>query len=423
MNDQRKKQSRRNRIRVVAFSGIPGYQSRSTYVVARNIIRELRNRRIAVLDVPVRVPKWFQWIRPKVLAGLLLRYIVYPWLAFRCWCRFGDRAVYFAPDHASALLARAIPRRGRVIILVQDLASMMPLRAIPFRKTWRTYLIHVLGVLFKRRGIYRADHIVTGAAAIRGEVIRWLKKQPHEVTVVYDGFDEKTFVPGNRAQARQAMTLRQEESYVLSVASSQPRKNISCLIEAMRELRGRIENAKLLYVGNFDHLAAELIEKHKLNDAIIRFQNISDADLAQLYRSADVYAFPSQYEGFGLPAVEAMACGCPVVTSAAPTLLEVVGGCGLATPTNDSAALADAMESVICDKAVADQLTESGLQRVKMFYWSKTAERLETVFAKFQNDPLDEDRDADRTAANPNRTPPAPCDETCLPDRLGKTTA
>ncbi|MEX1027497.1 MAG: glycosyltransferase family 1 protein [Candidatus Paceibacterota bacterium] len=383
MNEQDKHRSkdRHQRLKVIVFSGLAGYRCHSMDVVSTNLLRGLRQRRIAVLDVPLRAPKWFEWVRPRLLAEFLLRYIAYPFVAFRCWSKFRGRPAYFIDDHANAFIARAIPRQAKVIVLVQDLASMMPLRAIPFRKTWQTYLIHFLGVCFKRGGVYRADHIVTGAATIREEVVRWLKKRPDEVSVIYDGFDEQTFTSGDKAEARETLGLNQAAIYVLSVASSQPRKNISCLIRALRELRGRIKNAKLLYVGDFDGPAKKLIQDYDLNDAIIRFRNISDAQLAQLYRAADVYAFPSQYEGFGLPAVEAMACSCPVVTSEAPTLLEIVGGCGLAAATNDSAALAKAMERIIREETLAKQLIAAGRERVRMFYWSKSAARLETVFA------------------------------------------
>ncbi len=370
---------RTERLKVVAFTGLAGFRCHSMNVVSSNILRELRARRIAVLDVPLRAPRWFQRIRPRLLAEFLLRYLAYPMLVYRCRQKFGDRALYFVTDHADSFLACFVGH-AKVIILVQDLASMMPLAAIPFRKTWKTYLTHILGLVFKRRGVYRADHIVTGAETIRSDVVRWLRKQADGVTVIYDGFDEKTFTPGEKIQARGSLGLNRDDICILSVASSEPRKNISTLILALDKLRRRIANVKLLYVGNFDRTAQRAVNDTGLDDAVIRFRNISDVQLAELYRAADAYAFPSQYEGFGLPAVEAMACGCPVVTSTEPTLLEIVGGCGISATTNDAAALAEALERVLTNKSLAQQLVAAGLQRVKKFYWSNTAERLEKVF-------------------------------------------
>lgn len=377
---------RNQRLRVVVFSGMAGFRGHSMEVVSTNILRGLRERRIAVVDVPLRVPNWCKRVRPRMLAEFFLRYIAYPIVAFRCWRKFRERPVYFISDHADAFIACAVPRRAKVVVLVHDLASMMPLRQIPFRKTWRTYLIHLLGILFKKRGVRRADHVVTVSQTIGTEVVKWLNKRPSEITTIYNGFDEQIFHTGDKREAREQIRLNDDFACILSVASSEPRKNIPCLIRAVNELRQDIPNLRLAYIGSLDRASRKLIAELRLETTILRFCNISDGKLALMYRAADVYAFPSDYEGFGLPAIEAMASGLPVVHSNIPTLAEVVAGCGIAFEPNDSHALAHGLKRVIDDKLLAVRLARAGQERARMFHWTTTAEQLAKVFACVQSE-------------------------------------
>jgi len=165
----------------------------------------------------------------------------------------------------------------------------------------------------------------------------------------------------------------------MTVTSPAARKNMPCLMRAMHQLAADFPGLKLLVVGGLDAEALHLIGELGLGDRIIRYRNISDDQIAALYAAADLYVFPSWYEGFGLPVVEAMACGCPVIVSDDPALVEVAGPAGLSFPANAPEKLADAVRTVLSDPALRDSLVQAGKRRAEEFTWTRTAQRVEAA--------------------------------------------
>jgi len=309
--------------------GIPGFQSISTDVVSGNLVSALRASGMRVSEVRLSAPSALKRIRPRFVAEFILRYLMYPACARRTYKRYGDAPVYFITDHASASISRSIPPPAKVIVLVHDLASILPPGELRYRPTWKNRLIHVLGVLFKKPGIMRADHVFTVSAAIKEAIVRRLGYPAEQITVIYNGVDAATFAPRDKGDARTELGLEQAGQYLMTVTSPAARKNMPCLMRAMHQLAADFPGLKLLVVGGLDAEALHLIGELGLGDRIIRYRNISDDQIAALYAAADLYVFPSWYEGFGLPVVEAMACGCPVIVSDDPALVEVAGLAGL----------------------------------------------------------------------------------------------
>jgi glycosyltransferase involved in cell wall biosynthesis len=177
--------------------------------------------------------------------------------------------------------------------------------------------------------------------------------------------------------------------YVLYVGSENPRKNMPRLIAAFARLHETLPDVRLIKVGSVEHpsLAEQLrrqVQQLGLADAVLFTNPVSDQDLVAFYNLADLFVFPSLYEGFGLPPLEAMACGAPVVCSNAASLPEVVGDAAITVDPYDVDGLAAAMVRVLTDADLRRQLRERGLARARQFTWERTA--LETIAVYRQMD-------------------------------------
>ncbi|MCS6952384.1 MAG: glycosyltransferase family 1 protein [Bryobacterales bacterium] len=183
--------------------------------------------------------------------------------------------------------------------------------------------------------------------------------------------------------------------FILYAGGISPHKNLSTLIAAYERIRARRPGVQLILVGDYqsDHFKscyAELREQVRcagLLEDVIFAGYVPDEELCRLYNSAALFVMPSLDEGFGLPALEAMTCGAPVVVSSGNALEEVVGDAGLVVAPNDVAALAEAMDRVLGDPLLAQQLSERGLRRSRAFSWDRAAEAFLEVVRSMVNPP------------------------------------
>jgi glycosyltransferase involved in cell wall biosynthesis len=192
---------------------------------------------------------------------------------------------------------------------------------------------------------------------------------------------DSRFRPVGRERA--ARLLPGVDRYVLYVGSVGLRKNLSTLLEAFSRLCRQGFPHRLVLAGNRAYLSDEVeaaVAAHGLTERVIFAGYVSDGDLPALYAGADLFVFPSLYEGFGLPPLEAMACGTPVVCSQAASLPGVVGEAALMADPLSVDGLAEAMERVLSDPDTAARLRAAGLERVQHFTWNATATRTLTAY-------------------------------------------
>ncbi len=230
-----------------------------------------------------------------------------------------------------------------------------------------------------------ADHIMADSEATRDDLINMLNVPPNKVSTVYLAAGPVyTAVYSADEMAATAAELGLAAGFILSVGTLEPRKNIPTLLRAYHQLRAMGETAaSLVLVGGkgwiYDEIFAT-IDELGLRDHVIHLSGLSDVKLAHLYRLAGVLAFPSHYEGFGLPALEAMHAGCPVVAGNRGSLPEVVGAAGLLLDPDDVDAWAEALGSVLGDRTLADNLAAAGLAQASNFSWDKTAAAAMAVY-------------------------------------------
>ena len=196
------------------------------------------------------------------------------------------------------------------------------------------------------------------------------------MTVVYGGVDPGfcPILPVARAALRQKYAL--PERFILSVGTIEPRKNLTALLDAYHTLRQSDPDLGLVIAGRRGWRSAGFFERLQALglEATVRLLGpVPDADLPALYSAAEVFAYPSLYEGFGLPPLEAMACGTPVVVSNTSSLPEVVGKAGLLVEPHDIAGLAAAIEAALTDTARQADLCARGLMQARCFTWEAAA--------------------------------------------------
>jgi len=238
------------------------------------------------------------------------------------------------------------------------------------------------------RYIKRASHIIAISQSTKSDLTRYLNIPETKITVIYNGVDHSIFKPYEPPQIRPHRMMPNHKPYILYVGSERRRKNLGRLFEAFATLRQKFPKLKLVKVGGTGRhrqFRRDLLKKLSslgITEAVIFADNISELSLAYYYSSATLLAYPSLYEGFGLPPLEAMACGCPVVTTNTSSLPEVVGEAGIMVNPYDTHSLVQAMRRVLTDDKVRDSMIRKGLEQSKKFSWEKTAELTRQVYNK-----------------------------------------
>jgi glycosyltransferase involved in cell wall biosynthesis len=229
------------------------------------------------------------------------------------------------------------------------------------------------------KAIERSALVFTVSEASRSDILSFFPEaDPERVQVVANAIDPALReTPGPEEMERVRERYQVRGRFVLYAGNIKPHKNLERLIEAFGQLRRRpgCEDVKLLMIG--DEISRYGSLRRSVEAAGVRqearfFGFVPDRTLACLYRLASVFAFPSLYEGFGLPPLEAMACGTPVVTSNVSSLPEVVGDAALLVDPYDVEALADALGRVLCDDALRLDLVARGHQRAALFSWERS---------------------------------------------------
>ena len=226
------------------------------------------------------------------------------------------------------------------------------------------------------RSARAADAIIINSQSLRSEVEQYLQVDPRKLKLIYEAVDHELFRPGDAGEARaQVKSHGVTKPYVLFVSSMWPYKNCDGLLRAWAKARAQLPGRQLVVVGpgrdekyyaGLHTLADEL----GISGEVVFTGGVPLEDTVAFYRAADVFAYPSLNETFGLPILEAMACGCPVVTSNTTAMPETAGGAAVLADPRDPASIA---EGIIEAAGSRDRLREAGLKRAAEFTWAATA--------------------------------------------------
>ena len=255
------------------------------------------------------------------------------------------------------------------------------------------YLPNRLGYAYARSFLWFATHhsnrVLTVSEASKRDILEFFNVPPQKIDVIYNGIDERFGEPPAEEDV-----IRVRERYqlggpfILYAGNIKPHKNLGRLIEAFDILRhrsGEFDQVKLVIIGDEIAKYAALrhaVHRHKLHKHVRFFGFVPARTLAILYRLASVFVFPSLYEGFGLPPLEAMASGTPVITSNVSSLPEVVGDAAILIDPLRPDAIADAIARVLTDSALRDDLRRRGLERARHFSWDRSIRRVREIYGE-----------------------------------------
>jgi glycosyltransferase involved in cell wall biosynthesis len=278
------------------------------------------------------------------------------------------------------------------VITVHDLAILRYPET--FDPLWRVYAMVTL-----RLALPRAEAVIAISESTRRDISEYFSLPTDRVHVIHNGYDRK-FRP--IADQERLTSIRHRlglpERFVLSVGTLEPRKNISRLLEAFRHFKSQSDIPhKLVLAGDRGWLHADILEQIQslaLEQEVLFTGYVDDDDLPLLYSAAEMLVYPSLYEGFGLPPLEAMACGCPVVTSDVSSLPEVVGDAAIRVDPYDVAAIARAMADLLNRPDLRAGLVEQGLQRARLFSWERAATETLQVYSCIARNPVSAGREA-----------------------------
>jgi len=239
----------------------------------------------------------------------------------------------------------------------------------------------------------RAEKIICVSKSTMGDLRRHFDVSPSTLRLVYQGIDRDVFYPLEVPERKMAQELVRskgvQDPYILFVGTIEPRKNLDGLIRAFTVLKDKkVFTGKLVVIGMKGWMEGpvfDLIERFKLKDDIIFLGYLSSQELCYFYNMAEVFVFPSFYEGFGFPIVEAMSCGTPVVTSNKSSCPEVAGDAALSVDPHNPLEIAGAIEQILEDRGLRKTLKENGLHRALDFSFVSTAKNTLRVYQEVYN--------------------------------------
>ena len=237
-------------------------------------------------------------------------------------------------------------------------------------------------------GLKKADRIITISEFSKKEIIKYVGYPEDKIDVVYPAVNHEIYTRNRDKKILENLNIPPLSKIILYVGSEQPRQNVPNVIKAFSKLKKEISDIKLVKIGRPQFYGAreeilKLINDLNLDKDVFFMDYVSEEDLPRWYNAADVLVYPCEYAGFGLPPLEAMACGTPVITSNTTSLPEVVGDAGIMIDPHDVDLMADMMYKVLTDNELSEDLSKKGIERSKLFNWKESAKLTQEVYDSF----------------------------------------
>ncbi|MBI5620269.1 glycosyltransferase family 4 protein [Candidatus Gottesmanbacteria bacterium] len=271
---------------------------------------------------------------------------------------------------------------GRMVVTIHDLTILHFDTGKATTLPWIVYKFRRLGYRIALAvGLFRARKIIAVSKTTKQEIIDHFHMNPGKIVVTYEGVDEQVKSQKSKVKSEDSII---REPYFLYVGNAYPHKNLETLLEAFGQIRNqesRIRNIKLVLVGKDDYFYSrlkKLVQEQRLADSTIFFGEADDGQLSHLYRHAQALVFPSLMEGFGLPALEALAFGCPVIASDIPVFHEILGDNAMYFHALDAGDLGEKLTYVLERHPVGQRRTTVRLQ--DRFSWSRLASDTLTIY-------------------------------------------
>ena len=240
-------------------------------------------------------------------------------------------------------------------------------------------------------GLKKADRIITVSSFSKNEIIEYLKYPADKIHVIPNAVDHSIYYKNPDKTILNKLNIKLEDPIILYVGSEEPRQNVDKLIKSFAKLKKVLPDAKIIKIGDSNLYGArekllKLITELNLQNDVIFAGSVPENELPQWYNAADLSVYPCAYAGFGLPPLEAMACGTPVITSNTTSLPEVVGDAGIMIDPADIDRISNEMIEVLTNDGLREDMSKNGLKRAKMFNWKESAKKTQEVYKEVNGD-------------------------------------
>lgn len=227
--------------------------------------------------------------------------------------------------------------------------------------------------------IKKADMIIAISENTKKDIIRQFNLPCDRIRVVYNGLDSSCFKPRNKFECRRELGLWPDKFILLNIGTENERKNIKTLLKAMKIISQTHTDVVLIRIGKQSESSRTYIHENRLEDVVTYFPRVDQIEL--FYNAADAFVFPSVYEGFGLVALEAMASGCPVITTGRSAIPEITGSAAVTVSDPfDPEAFYQAVKTIHDSDSVGETLVSRGLERSRLFSWEKCAAEMRAIY-------------------------------------------
>lgn len=284
-----------------------------------------------------------------------------------------------------------IIKRFPVFVTIHDVIPLI------FSKHYPVGIKGRINHLLQKRALSNCS-IITDSEVSKSDIVKYLKIEQSKITVIHLAADQKFRLLADKELIPVKRKYKLPDEYILYVGDANWTKNLTFLINGFRKLleNNQLKDLKLILVGgvfskkvdNIDHPELEslkqvnkLIKEYNLEQSIIRPGNLKDEELVAFYNLATAYVQPSLYEGFGIPILQAFACGTPVISSDRGSLKEIGGEAAIFFDPTNIDKFVNITKEVLLDKSVQDKLSRLGIIRAKKFSWEKFIERLKHVYS------------------------------------------
>ncbi len=234
-------------------------------------------------------------------------------------------------------------------------------------------------------GLKKANAIITVSEFSKNEIIKHLNYPAENIHIVKDAVDHSIYYENRDKQILNNLDILNHQKVVLYVGSETPRQNVPVLIKAFARLKKKFPDIKLVKIGESQSYGARenilnLINDLHLQKDVIFVGYVTEEDMPRWYNAADILVYPCEYAGFGLPPLEAMACGTPVITANTTSLPEVVGDAGIMIDPQDHDLMANKMYEILTNNGLREDLVKKGIEKANLFSWGKSAKETFKIY-------------------------------------------